>query len=77
MVSLIGWIVTMGSYEDFVSTTVHEPGFFETIRDDSHICEDDVAPEVLIVLFSVEKCHLRRTGVNSGGKGGFNANLCE
>ena len=31
MVSTIEWIMTMGSYEDFVSTTVDELGCVETI----------------------------------------------
>ena len=60
MVSVIGWIVTTGSYEDSVSITVDEPGFVETNCADSGICEDDVAPKVLIVLVSVERCHLCR-----------------
>ena len=48
----------MGSCEDFVSTTIDEIGFVETTCADSGICEDDVAPEVLIVLFSIEQCRL-------------------
>ena len=69
--------MTTGSCKDSILTTVDEPKFIETTRNDSSICEDDVAPEVLIVLVSVERCHLRRPEVTSGGKGGFNDILQE
>ena len=77
MVSLIGWIMTTGSCENSVSTTVDEPGFVETTCVDSGICEDDVAPEILIVLVLVERCLLRRPEVAFGGKDGFSVVLCE
>ena len=54
MVSLIGWIVTMGSCEDSISTTVDKPGFVEKTCVDSGIWEYDASPEVLIVQVSVE-----------------------
>lgn len=54
MVSLIGWIVNTGSYEDFVSTTTDETGFLEASCVDSSIREHDVMQEVIIVLVSLE-----------------------
>ena len=77
MVSLIGWIMTTGSCEYSVSTTIDELGFVETNQDDSGICEDDVTPEVLIVLVSVELCRLRRPEMASSDKGGLSAILLE
>ena len=77
MVSLIGWIVTIGSCEDYVLTIVDEPGFVETTRDESGICDDDVAPEVLILLVLVERYRLCRPKMASGGKGGLSAILHE
>ena len=77
MVSLIGWIVTIGSCEDFNSKIVDEPGFVETTHNDSGICEDDFSPEVLIVLVSIEGCCLCRPEIAYGGKGGLNDILRE
>ena len=71
MVSLIGWIVTTSSSEDFVSTTLDEPSFVETTCANSGICEDDVAPEVLVLLVLVERCFLHLPEMASGGKGGL------
>ena len=67
----------MGSCEDFVLTTVDEPGCVQTTLPNSGLWEDDVSPEVLVVLDLVECCRLCRLGVTSGGKGGFNANIRE
>ena len=77
MVSIIGWIMTTGSFEDSISTIVDEQGFVETTCVESGICEDDVTPEVLIVLVSVERCLRHRPEVAYSGKGGFNSSLRE
>ena len=77
MVLAIDWIVTMGSCEDFVSTTVDEPVCVETTWANFGLLKDDVSPEVRIVLDSVDRDRLRLPEVNSGGKGGFKDNLCE
>ena len=60
MVSLIGWIVTTGSCEDFVLIIVDEPEFIKMTRDDSIIWDEDVALEVLMVLVSVEQCRIHQ-----------------
>ena len=67
----------MGSYEDSISTTLYKPGFVETTCADSGIWEDDASLEVLMVLVSIERCHLHHLEVTSSGKGGFNASLRE
>ena len=54
MVSLIGWIVTTGNCEDFVSRTVDELGIVETTCAKSTVWEDYSSPEVLMVLVLVE-----------------------
>ena len=77
MVSLIRWIVTKGSCEDSVSTTVDEPGCVETTCENSCLWENYVSPEVRAVLHSADFDRLRRPEVTSGSKGGFNANLRE
>ena len=77
MVSQIGWILTMGSYEDSVSTTIDKPKFVETTCANSGIWEYDASPEVLVVLVLVEWRRLHQPGLTSGGKDGFNANLRE
>ena len=69
--------MTTGSCEDSNSKNLDEPRFVETTRDDSGICEDDVAPKVLIVLVLVEQCRLRRPEMVSDGKGGFSAIIRE
>ena len=62
MVSQIGWIVTIGSYEDSISTTVEKPGFVETTCANSGIWEDDASPKVLMALVLVERCLRERRG---------------
>ena len=74
MVSAIEWIVTMGSCEDFVFTTVNEPRCVETIWANSGL-KYDVSPEVQVVLDSTDRDHLHLPEVTFGGKGGFKANL--
>ena len=77
MVSLIGCVVSTGSYEESISMTVDKPGCVETTWDDSGRCDEDDAPEVLMVLDSLERGHLRRLEMASSGKGGLSAILCE
>ena len=74
MVSAIEWIVTTGSCEDSVSTTVDEPGCVEKIWANSGL-KDDVSPEVQIVLDLEDRDRLRLPEVTSSGKGGFKANI--
>ena len=77
MVSLIGSIVTMDSFEDSVLTIVDEPVCVEKTSANSGLWENDVSPEVRIVLDSADRDRLRLPEVTSGGKGGFKANLHE
>ena len=77
MVSLIGWIVTRASYEDSVLTTVYELGFVETTCANSSIQENDISPEVQILLDSTDHDRLCLPEVTSGGKDGFKDNLRE
>ena len=76
MVSAIEWIVTTGSYEESISTTVNKPRCVETIWANSGL-NDDVSLEVQIVLDSADRDRLRLPEVTSEGKGGFKDNLRE
>ena len=76
MVSAIECIVTTGSYEDSVSTTINEPGCVETIWAKFGL-KDDVFPEVRIVLDLADRDRFHLPEVTSSGKGGFNASLRE
>ena len=76
MVSSIEWIMTKGSCEYSVLTIVDEPGCVETIWAKSGL-NDDVSPEVRIVLYLADCDRLHLPEVTSDGKGGFKANLRE
>ena len=56
---------------------VDKLGCVETTQDNSGICDEDDAQEVLMVLDSVERGRLRRPEMASGGKGGLSAILRE
>ena len=77
MVSVTEWIMNMDNYEGSVSTTVNELGCVEITWANSSLWENDVSPEVRIVLDSENRDRLRLPEVNSGNKDGFKANLRE
>ena len=76
IVLAIEWIMTIGSCEDSVLTTVDKPGYVEIIWAKSSL-NDDVSPEVWIVLDSADCDRLHLPEITSNGKGGFKANLRE